>query len=118
MASTPFGFVYASKGSFNIFKRWNFIKADKGFYFIKNSYSGLYLSSRGNRVFTKRYKGNDFQKWRILGPVIINKPTGLVLDSNRFGRVYLLRHNSGKYQQWLYLGSKNYFLRSTKKTKN
>lgn len=109
LASTSFGFVYASKGCFNIFKRWNFIKANDDLHFIKNSFTGLYLTSKGNRVYANRFKGNEHQKWRITGSLIVNKPTGLALDSNKYGRVYLLKSNGGKNQQWLYLGSINFF---------
>ena len=97
-------YTYASNGG--DFQVWHYFVQEDGYGLIRNKANGKYLSiNEKGTVKTIDYKEFDLtQHWQLDSltgfTYLINRATGLVLDSNRQRNVYLMGKNDGDFQKW------------------
>ena len=88
------------------FQVWDYVVQEDGYGLIKNKATGKYLSCNDKGVVEATdYKGFDVtQQWQLDSSIgftyLINRATGLVLDSNSQRNVYLMGKNGGDFQKW------------------
>ena len=106
LESNKYGNVYTYASNEGDFQVWNYFVQEDGYGLIKNKASGKYLSiNEKGTVKALDYKEfNVTQQWQLDSSIgftyLINRATGLVLDSNSQRNVYLMGKNGGDFQKW------------------